>query len=124
MDSVDPVNCPNNHVVPTCRQPTRMACWLLAATTASFFVPAMAANSNQGGRDVYAALRTQAHATLEVGGGRINVVFADEAPGLDRDRALRWIRRSAEAVATYFGRFPVDEVGIQAQHYRSAKNLG
>ncbi len=72
----------------------------------------MAANSYQGGRSVYTALRTQAHFTLKVGGGRINVVFADDAPGLDRERALRWVRRSAEAVTTYFGRFPVDQVGV------------
>lgn len=112
MDSIDPVNCSNDHAVPTCRRPSRIVYWSLAATMASLLVPAMAANSYQRGRGVYAALRTQAHSTLEVGGGRINVVFADEAPGLDRERALRWIRRSAEAVATYFGRFPVDEVGI------------
>lgn len=49
---------------------------------------------------------------MEVGGSRINVVFADDAPGLDRERALPWVRRSADAIATYFGRFPVDEVGI------------
>ena len=49
---------------------------------------------------------------MEVGGGRINVVFADGAHGIDRERALRWVRRSSEAVATYFGRFPVDEVGV------------
>lgn len=75
-------------------------------------VPALAANGYQGGRSVYVALRTQPQVSLDVGGGRINVVFADNAPGLDRERALQWIRRSAEAVATYFGRFPVDEVGI------------
>lgn len=72
----------------------------------------MAANGYQSGRSVYTALRTQAHSTLEVGGGRINVVFADDAPGLDRERARRWVQRSAEAVSIYFGRFPVDEVGV------------
>ena len=73
---------------------------------------AFAANSYQGGHSVYTALRTQPQTTLKIGGGRIDVVFADEAPGLDRERALQWIRRSAEAVSMYFGRFPVDQVGI------------
>ncbi|MEO7916040.1 MAG: hypothetical protein ABIR16_00225 [Dokdonella sp.] len=73
---------------------------------------AQAANTYEGGRSVYTALREQPRITLEVGGGRINVVFADNADGLDRERALQWIRRSAEAVSIYFGRFPVKEIGV------------
>jgi hypothetical protein len=61
---------------------------------------------------LYAALRDQPGIQLRIGGGDINVVFADGAPGLDRDRVLMWIRTSAEAVSTYFGRFPVAAVGI------------
>ena len=87
-------------------------CCLLAAAAATVAVPALAAGSYNSGGNVYAALDKQPQTTLDVGGGRIDVVFADDAPGLDRERALRWIRRSAEAVTMYFGRFPVDEVGI------------
>ena len=45
--------------------------------------------------------------TLPIAGSQIEVQFA---PGFDaplRDEALRWVRRSAEAVAAYLGRFPV-----------------
>jgi hypothetical protein len=62
--------------------------------------------------EMYVALRDQPHTTLKFGGGEVDVVFADGAPGLDRDRVFRWIRTSAQAVTTYFGRFPVKRVGI------------
>jgi hypothetical protein len=62
--------------------------------------------------DVYAALRAQPHTPLLQGGGQIDVVFADGAAGLDRSRVINWIRTSAQAVTTYFGRFPVARVGI------------
>ena len=61
---------------------------------------------------LYAALRDQSHLTLAIGGGVIEVVFADSAPGLDRERTIDWITRAATAVSTYFGRFPVDHVGL------------
>ena len=61
---------------------------------------------------LYAALRQQPHTRLSIGGGDIDVVFADGASGLDQARVLHWIRASATAVTTYFGRFPVKHVGI------------
>jgi len=61
---------------------------------------------------LYAALREQPHTRLSIGGGAIDVVFADGASGLDQARVLRWVRMSATAVTTYFGRFPVQHVGI------------
>lgn len=45
-------------------------------------------------------------------GGVIDIVFADGAPGLDRDRARRWVRASAEAVTSYLGHFPVAAASI------------
>lgn len=63
-------------------------------------------------RDLYAALATQPHETIVIGGGIVEIVFADGAPGLDRNRTLDWIRTSAEAVTRYFGRYPVKKVGI------------
>jgi hypothetical protein len=51
-------------------------------------------------------------AQIIVGGGTINVVFVDGAPGLDRTLTLSWIKTSAEAVSTYFGHFPVPEVRL------------
>src|ERR1700733_5261871 len=38
--------------------------------------------------DLYGALRTQPPTRLSIGGGRIDVVFADGAPGLDRGRVF------------------------------------
>jgi len=64
------------------------------------------------GESLYAALREQPHTTLSVCGGDIAVVFADGAPGLDRERVMMWIRTSARAVSTYFGQFPVHQVGL------------
>jgi hypothetical protein len=61
---------------------------------------------------LYAALREQPHTRLSFGGAEIDVVFADSAPGLDRVRVMDWIRASARAVTTYFGRFPVSRVGL------------
>jgi hypothetical protein len=50
--------------------------------------------------------------TLTVGGGKLNIVYSDGAPGLDRAPVRDWIRTSAEAVTVYFGKFPVAEVRL------------
>jgi hypothetical protein len=63
-------------------------------------------------RSLYHALVAQPHEALTIGGGEIDVVFADGTPGLDRAPVLAWIRKSAEAATTYFGRFPVAKVGL------------
>ena len=62
--------------------------------------------------DMYEALRRQRGTALDVAGGRINVVFADGAPGLDRERVLRWVRKSARAMSAYFGRYPTRDYGL------------
>jgi hypothetical protein len=61
---------------------------------------------------IYAALRKQKGQPLDIRGGRINIVFADEAPGIDRNRVIAWIRTAATAVSIYFGRFPVRDYGL------------
>ena len=50
-------------------------------------------------------------AKLEVAGGEIEVVFTPSDYKLSRNAILAWINRSARAVATFYGRFPV-------RHYR------
>jgi hypothetical protein len=50
--------------------------------------------------------------TLTVGGGKLDIVYSDGAPGLDRALVRDWIRTSAEAVTVYFGKFPVNEVRL------------
>ena len=74
---------------------------------------AFAAPGNYADPDsMYAALAQQPHQTYSVDGGTIDVVFADGAPGLDRERTIRWILGSARAVSTYFGSFPVKHLGL------------
>ena len=74
---------------------------------------ARAATDYDGGpRALYQALAEQPHENLRLGGGEIDIVFADGAPGLDRGPVLAWIRGSAEAAIAYFGRFPVAKVGL------------
>jgi len=74
---------------------------------------ALAATDYVGGpRALYQALAEQPHETLRLGGGEIEVVFADGAPGLDRAPVMAWINGSAEAAIAYFGRFPVAKVGL------------
>jgi hypothetical protein len=46
-------------------------------------------------------------AKLEVAGGEMEVVFTPSDYKLSRDAILAWIERSARAVSTYYGRFPV-----------------
>src|SRR5205085_8756531 len=62
--------------------------------------------------EIYSALRHQPSTLITLGGASIQVVFADGAPGLDRGPVMGWIGESARAVTTYFGRFPVAQVGI------------
>jgi len=63
-------------------------------------------------RDVYAALRQPPDLRLSVRGGTISVVIAKGALQLDRLRMASWVQRSAVAVSTYFGRFPVDQLRL------------
>lgn len=75
---------------------------LLSARSASFQDP----------DQMYAALDAGPADVISIGGGHLRVVFADGAPGLNRSRTLDWIHRSAVAVTTYFGRYPVREHGL------------
>lgn len=61
---------------------------------------------------IYRALRTQPAERLDVPGGQIDIVFADGAPGLDRQRVRRWIELGARAVSTYYGRYPTQRHGL------------
>jgi hypothetical protein len=62
--------------------------------------------------EIYGALRSQPGTTVKVAGGDIKVVFADGAPGLDRDAALRWVQRCAQALATYFDGYPTRQLSL------------
>lgn len=56
--------------------------------------------------------RAAPDAQIQMGGGAIDIVYSDGAAGLDRALIQDWIRTSAQAVTTYFGRFPVSHVRL------------
>lgn len=58
------------------------------------------------------AASAQAADRVTVPGGTITVELAREAPTLDHDALLAWVRHSAEAVAAFYGRFPVAETRL------------
>lgn len=62
--------------------------------------------------DMYRALDNGPVEPLKIGGGELHIVFVEGVSGLNRQRILHWIRRSALAVTTYFGRYPVRQHGI------------
>jgi len=86
---------------------TALAVMALCASAAT--APAAPYDSGQA---IYGALAQLPLTRLMVGGGELDIAFANEEPGEDHAEILTWIRRSAEAVSTYFGRFPVRRVGL------------
>ncbi|WP_447410729.1 hypothetical protein, partial [Clostridium perfringens] len=44
---------------------------------------------------------------IEIGGGTLHVAFAPGDITLPKPQVIDWIKRSARAVSTYYGRFPV-----------------
>jgi hypothetical protein len=65
----------------------------------------------ESGAQVYAGVRTLPSERIEVGGGEIDVHFADPAKP-HHDEVIAWVRRSAVALSTYFGRFPVRRLDL------------
>lgn len=61
----------------------------------------------RGDRMPYDAFDKLAKTDLDVPGGVIHVGFAPGTIALPRDKILDWVKMSAKAVATYYGRFPV-----------------
>ncbi len=111
MQEVRPSRCAN----PRMRKVATAGIAILALgliTTVMVSRGSTGADRYPDGESLYAALREQPHTMLSACGGDIAVVFADGAPGLDRERVMEWIRRSAWAVSTYFGQFPVRQVGL------------
>jgi hypothetical protein len=52
-------------------------------------------------------------ATLEIAGSVIDVTLPSESMKLSRDDLLGWVRGAANAVATYYGRFPVPHLTLK-----------
>jgi hypothetical protein len=61
----------------------------------------------RGDRMPYDAFDKLAKTDLDVPGGVIHVGFAPGALALPKEKILDWVRTSARAVSTYYGRFPV-----------------
>lgn len=56
-----------------------------------------------------------AHGAIEVGGGKIDVVFEGAGADFPQALALHWITTAARAVTSYYGRFPVAHVVIRVR---------
>ena len=50
--------------------------------------------------------------TLVIGGSKIDVTIEAGKLKLSQDQLLRWVRSAAEAVATYYGRYPVPRAQV------------
>ena len=66
----------------------------------------------RGDRMPYDAFDRLPRTDLEVPGGTIHVAFAPGDMTLPREKLLGWIRMSARAVTTYYGRFPVHSLRL------------
>jgi hypothetical protein len=66
----------------------------------------------RGDRMPYDAFDRLAKTDLDVPGGVVHVGFAPGDIALPRDRILDWVRTSAKAVSTYYGRFPVNSLRL------------
>lgn len=56
-------------------------------------------------------------AHLEIGGGKIDVVFTSSPDDQLRQRALDWITSAAQAITTYYERFPVARVQVRVRFF-------
>ena len=52
---------------------------------------------------------------IEIGGGKIDVVFESNEPGFPRVLALEWITTAARAVTKYYGRYPVAHAVVRVR---------
>ena len=65
-----------------------------------------------GDRMPYDAFDRLPKIDIDVPGGTIYVAFAPGEIALPKDKVLDWIRTSAKAVSTYYGRFPVNSLKL------------
>src|SRR5215207_1073433 len=66
----------------------------------------------RGGRMPYDAFDRLPTTDIDVPGGTIHVAFAPGDITLPQKKLLGWIRMSARAVTTYYGRFPVNSLRL------------
>lgn len=89
---------------------------LLAAGAAAAALPGMSgllhAQSFVALGEVRREFGRQTAMRLKVGGGNIDLAFAQRGDGIDKPLVIDWVMRSARAVSLYFGRFPVPQVSL------------
>ncbi|MGE0285050.1 MAG: hypothetical protein AB7I42_02180 [Bradyrhizobium sp.] len=66
----------------------------------------------RGNRMPYDAFDRLPKTALDVPGGVVHVAFAPGEIALSKEKVLDWIRMSARAATTYYGRFPVGELKL------------
>lgn len=93
--------------------------WIVAAAVVALVLLSVAASRTKaqseflrGDRMPYDAFDKLARTDLDVPGGVIHAAFAPGDIALPKDKVLDWIRTSAKAVSTYYGRFPVNSVKL------------
>jgi hypothetical protein len=93
--------------------------WVVVAVVLAAVLPSVisfraAAQSEfmRGNRMPYDAFDRLPRTDLEIAGSTIHVGFASGDMALPRETILDWIRMSARAVATYYGRFPVSSLRL------------
>jgi len=83
----------------------------ICASLASFRAGAQS-EYMRGDRMPYDAFDRLPKTDLEMPGGTIHVAFAPGDITLPSEKVLDWIRTSARAVSTYYGRFPVNSLRL------------
>jgi hypothetical protein len=93
--------------------------WIASVTVAALVMlgvlPSRASAQSEfmrGDRMPYDAFDKLAKSDLDVPGGVIHVGFAAGNIALPKDKILDWVKTSAKAVATYYGRFPVNALKL------------
>jgi hypothetical protein len=98
---------------------TKSSRWIVSAVLVALLLPgalSFYANAQsefmRGDRMPYDAFDKLPKTDLDVPGGVVHVAFAPGDMALPKEKILDWIKTSAKAVATYYGRFPVKSVKL------------
>ena len=86
---------------------------VVALTLLGMFAPRADAQSElRGDRMPYDAFDKLPKTDIDVAGGVVHVAFGPGTIGLPKEKILDWVKTSAKAVATYYGRFPVSALRL------------
>ena len=88
------------------------ACLAAALAAAISFRASAQSDFMRGDRMPYDAFERLPKTDIEIGGGTIHAAFAPGDIALPQETVLEWVKTSAKAVTTYYGRFPVASVKL------------